>query len=923
MRESSGIAAGLSSLPSGGGGITPLGERFQPDLVRGTGSYAVPINCPKGANELQPSLSLTYSTGSGNGPFGFGWRLNALRIERRTDRGIPNYTDDDTFVIGDAEVLIHVGDNRYRPKADNKFWLIERVNDGWRVRTGGGKTMFSGQSEQSRESDGAKIFAWYLDEERDAAGNSILFSYRRDASRLYLEEIRYSIFSIRISYESRPDVLRNGRSGFERLTGLRTRCIEMHCDRLAETLMRTYELTYQQGMNGASLLTEITLSATEDGQTASFPPLTFEYSHPDFNAWKVQELRSLVAPPDLNQKEAQLVDMTGDGLPDILQSSASSMLLWRNSGDGWLEGPTVLDGIPSTVSLARDNVAFADLDGNGRVELFAVDQPLQLAFETTGKGTFSPDPIIFHGSPNLRLAAGNTRLMDVNGDGITDLITSGRDNFLLYQHQTGVGWQEPQPVMRVSDLERFPDVTFDERGIRLADMSGDGLQDIVSLQSGNVCYWPYFGNGKWGERVEMQLSPQFPEGYRDERIHVVDMDGDGCVDVVYMDYDRTLIWLNQSGQRFSEPVEIPVAPGNNTRILAADFFGDGRPGFVWSSTARSEDSAGYRFLRFDEGLKPYLMTAINNGMGGRFEMEYTTSTVMRLEDQQRGRNWLGELPFVVHVVRKIHERDLITGRETEMSLHYHDGIYDGPQREFRGFSQVTVEMNGDESVAASRQEFEFFQGDPEHSDFAERDRQRTLAGAVLSTRTYERVNDHYELRNESMQDWDARLEYSSVSGHVYFPFTTQITTYEHSPATSTGRVERTLLLNYDAHGNPGKRQRESFFEGEPLDNWIRSEERYTYTNNESEWLIKLPVRMELRDGGGIPFAVKITYYDGPAFVGLPEGQAERGLVSRVQELKLLESRLPADYVGGRDFSALGYELLGAGDTRGYYATTLA
>ena len=68
MRESSGTASNLSSLPSGGGGIAPLGDRFQPDLLRGSGSYAVPIHLPKGPNELQPNLSLTYSTGSGNGP---------------------------------------------------------------------------------------------------------------------------------------------------------------------------------------------------------------------------------------------------------------------------------------------------------------------------------------------------------------------------------------------------------------------------------------------------------------------------------------------------------------------------------------------------------------------------------------------------------------------------------------------------------------------------------------------------------------------------------------------------------------------------------------------------------------------------------------------------------------------------------------
>src|SRR5690242_19543605 len=116
MRESSGVAPGLLSLPPGGGGVAPLGDRFQPDLVRGSGSYAVPIRCPQGPNEQTPSLSLTYSTGSGNGPFGLGWRLNTLRIERRSDRGVPTYTDDDSFVLADAEVLVAVGGGRYRPK---------------------------------------------------------------------------------------------------------------------------------------------------------------------------------------------------------------------------------------------------------------------------------------------------------------------------------------------------------------------------------------------------------------------------------------------------------------------------------------------------------------------------------------------------------------------------------------------------------------------------------------------------------------------------------------------------------------------------------------------------------------------------------------------------------------------------------------
>lgn len=924
MREASGVAPGLTALPAGGGAISPLGERFQPDLVRGSGSYAVPINCPKGPNDLQPSLTLTYSTGAGNGPFGWGWRLNVLRIERRSDRGFPGYTDEDTFVIGDAEVLVPVGSDRYRPKSDTRFWQIQRWGDGWRIRTGDGRTLLLGQSAASQERDGDRVFAWYLDREQDAAGNPIHYSYSRDSGRLYLESITYSIFTVRLLYESRPDHLRNSRSGFERLTQWRARGIELHCSRLAPTLMRTYHLHYEQAENGASLLVRLGLSATEAAETARFPDLTFEYARPDFHQWAIHNIQSLIAPPSLDDPSAQLVDMTGDGLPDVLQSVDSRMFLWRNQGDGWLQGPTVVEGIPSTVNLARQNVAFADLNGDGRVELFAVDQPLQLAFSTNGEGGFQPQPTVFRDRPSLGLANTNTRLMDVNADGVIDLISTGRSHFLLFEHHPEQGWQAPQAIARVADLEQFPDVTLSDRGIRLSDMTGDGLQDIASIRSGDVSYWDYRGQGSWGQRVAMENSPRFPSGYRDSQIHLVDLDGDGCSDIVYLGYDRTLIWLNQSGVRFADPIELPVGTGReNDQVLTTDFYGDGRPGFAWSSTATGAYGSGYRFLRFDQGHKPYLMTAINNGMGGRFEMEYSTSTAMRLADQAEGADWLGQLPFAVHVVRTIRELDSIGRRQTVLSLRYHDGVYDGLEREFRGFTRVTVEMAGDDSVPDSRQTYEFFQGNPDLADLAERDRQRVLSGSLKTTRLYERVSDRYELRNQSQQTWQTRLEYSSGRQHVYFPYVAEIETQEYSLDGTPAKIERTQLLNYDDYGNPGQRRRESLIAGTPPEEWIRTEERYTFTQSVTNWLVKLPVRLELRDGEGIPFAVKVNYYDGLAFLGLPEGEVTHGLIARVQELKLLASRLPDDYVGDRDLSHLGYDFTGTDDVQGYYATTQA
>jgi len=66
--EKSALGANVISLPKGGGAVAGMGESFSPDLFTGTGNFSVPIAVPPGRNGLQPSLTLGYSTGSGNGP---------------------------------------------------------------------------------------------------------------------------------------------------------------------------------------------------------------------------------------------------------------------------------------------------------------------------------------------------------------------------------------------------------------------------------------------------------------------------------------------------------------------------------------------------------------------------------------------------------------------------------------------------------------------------------------------------------------------------------------------------------------------------------------------------------------------------------------------------------------------------------------
>jgi hypothetical protein len=75
------------NLPKGGGAIRGMGEKFAANPVTGTGSMSVPIATSPGRSGFGPELSLSYDSGAGNGPFGFGWSLSMPSITRKPIRG--------------------------------------------------------------------------------------------------------------------------------------------------------------------------------------------------------------------------------------------------------------------------------------------------------------------------------------------------------------------------------------------------------------------------------------------------------------------------------------------------------------------------------------------------------------------------------------------------------------------------------------------------------------------------------------------------------------------------------------------------------------------------------------------------------------------------------------------------------------------
>ena len=104
-------------------------------------------------------------------------------------------------------------------------------------------------------------------------------------------------------------------------------------------------------------------------------------------------------------------------------------------------------------------------------------------------------------------------------------------------------------------------------------------------------------------------APDFPYGYDPRRILIGDVDGDGLADIVYVEDTKVTLWINQSGNRWSDPITIlgtpPVSDMDAVRLV--DMLGSGISGVLWSRDANGLSRDHYvlsRFHRRPEAVSP-------------------------------------------------------------------------------------------------------------------------------------------------------------------------------------------------------------------------------------------------------------------------------------------------------------------------------
>ena len=145
-----------------------------------------------------------------------------------------------------------------------------------------------------------------------------------------------------------------------------------------------------------------------------------------------------------------------------------------------------------------------------------------------------------------------------------------------------------------------------EQTIYLADMSGDGLSDLVRVRNGEICYWPNIGFGRFGAKVTMDRCPWLdqPGHFDQRRVRLADVDGSGAADLIYLHPDGTRLYLNQSGNGFSEPHTLPQGfprLDSLAQVMVADLLGRGTACLVWSSPLPGDSRTAAALRRPDGG----------------------------------------------------------------------------------------------------------------------------------------------------------------------------------------------------------------------------------------------------------------------------------------------------------------------------------
>jgi len=277
------------------------------------------------------------------------------------------------------------------------------------------------------------------------------------------------------------------------------------------TLVAALALGYAEDPAG-SLLTSVTRIGyrREAGAITakSIPPLRLSYAPaaPDTELLGLPATALANLPAGFAQRRVAFVDLFGEGVCGILSETDRAWFYKANRGDGEFDAQALVLDKPNARS---GSASLGDMDADGDTDLAQLSGRLAGLYESDREHDIWRPFRAFPEFPHIEALSNRARWVDLNGDGLADLVLSRDDCFIWFASE-GESFLPPVEVARPDGPDAVPTLQSDPTmDFFFADMDGDGLADFVRVRNGCVEYWPGRGNGTFGERVVMDGAPIF------------------------------------------------------------------------------------------------------------------------------------------------------------------------------------------------------------------------------------------------------------------------------------------------------------------------------------------------------------------------------------------------------------------------------
>ncbi|KAF5629910.1 insecticidal toxin complex [Fusarium tjaetaba] len=515
------------------------------------------------------------------------------------------------------------------------------------------------------------------------------------------------------NWKTRKDPFTSCSSGFEiRNYRLCRRILMFHHfpdeigveDALTSSLMLEYDETPHGSFLSSCTALGHSVQNEESGLryiTKSMPPLAFKYSQlPSPEALQLKKAKTSNIPylPVGTTDKSEWIDLNGEGSPGILTTLDGGTLHFQRNQSALRKemGPCFTDfRILGSQPTLPEKYHLQDLAGTGCQDLVCFDElgrPYGY-FERTEADGWSDFSTLSSISSS---SASSDRMIyiDLTGDGLADALDPTSLEYLVWQQslgKLGFGIHQTSQAPATGPLRLQSD---DRLSVKSADMTGDGLSDIVAISNGRVSYWSNTGYGNFSNEVMMSNAPVFDsdDSFSHGRLHLMDTDGSGTADLLYvLPKGGAHLYYNLCGNSWSDAVYIPAFPPVDklASVQVVDLLGSGTSCLCWTGPSPdASDSMCLQYLDLMDSAKPHLLRSYANGMGLEVDIQYEPSTHFYLVDESELYPWETKLPFPVHCVSQITTTDQVSSISKTVKYRYHDGFFDPQDREFRGFGMV-------------------------------------------------------------------------------------------------------------------------------------------------------------------------------------------------------------------------------------------